>query len=212
MEWIIPALLTLSLTIGAVLLYCIPLRLRLSFSTTDTHPHGSATVTCGITGIRVNLIPGEVQAEILLLNSVLIRPHITGSGFGSRDDDSFFSQLKTPGAIQWISRIPGWISRIISHGTIEKITGRIRFGSGDPMLTGLLYGIYRAVIPLVPERCSFWFCPVFERAECTGECDLQFCIRRPLDILVPAGADVLSLILAEKVSFVPPGMTGADRA
>ncbi len=211
MEWILLVFFILVVTLGAILLYRIPLRLTLCLINDDTISKGSVKVTWGITGFLVNLTKGNLQTELLVSGKTLyLWKEVPGDGI--KDDDRFYETFMKTGSIRWLCRIPGWVLMIIRHIQVEGITGRIYFGLGDPVLTGFLYGSYRAILPLLPEYYSCDIYPVFEQAECTGTIEARICMIHPLDILVLVGIEVFSLILQEKTSFMLVKKPGADHA
>lgn len=110
--------------------------------------------------------------------------------------------------ISFISLIEKIIPLILAHIKIERITGTVRFGTGDPVSTGLVYGYYQALAPVCMFFSSAVFIPVFDQL--TFEADLAGGFR----ITYPAGLIIRSLrrILPDILPFfdikVPGFMVG----
>lgn len=211
MEWILLALFILVLCLGAVFVYRIPLFLTVSF-TNNTSLQGFIAVGWGIMSVRITRTTGNWQNALCIHSSILYRWENTGSPDETKEDNRLSDLLQMVGSVQWLRHIPGWILRIIRHIRFGNATGNIRFGTGDPVATGLFYGAYRAVIPLFPNNCSFEMFPVFERAECTGDIRVQVLIVRPLDLVVVIGFQALSIFLRSKIGFSPARTPGATYA
>jgi len=211
MEWILLALFILILCLGAVLVYRIPIFLVISFTNTTTL-QGFIAVGWGIVSIRISRTTGNWQNALCIRSSPLYRWENTGSPGETKEDNRLFNLLDMAGSVELLQHIPGWILRIIRHIRLGNATGHIRFGTGDPVATGLFYGVYRAVIPLFPNNCSFELSPVFERAECTGEVRVRVLIVTPLDLLVVIGFQALSIFLWSKLVPSPARTPGAAYA
>ena len=114
--------------------------------------------------------------------------------------------------IPFISLIKKIIPLIFAHIRIERITGSVRFGAGDPVATGLVYGYYQALAPVCMIFCSAVFIPVFDQL--TFEADLTGGFR----IVYPAGLIIRSLrrLLPDILPFfdiqVPEFMAGGTSA
>jgi|GEM_PF-6329870 len=211
MEWILLALFILILCLGAVFIYRISFFLEISFTNNDTL-QGYVAVGWGAVSVRITRTKGAWQNALCIHSSVLYQWENAGSTDETKGDNQVSDLLKTTESVQLLRFIPGWILRIISHIRLENATGNIRFGTGDPVATGLFYGAYRAIVSLFPDNCSFELFPVFERAECTGEVMIRVLMVRPLGLVVVIGFQALSLILRSKIGFSPSKTPGATYA
>jgi len=70
----------------------------------------------------------------------------------------------------------GWktLVRIVRVFHLEKAGLNIRFGTGDPSTTGLLYGLSQTLLPLRKNRIKAEVVPDFLHRKLEGEADLMF--------------------------------------
>jgi hypothetical protein len=69
--------------------------------------------------------------------------------------------------------------------TLEEIAGRMKVGFMDPAETGILYGWYCAILPVLScTRVSLDITPVFDRQVLEGEVMARVKIDRPLLVLI----------------------------
>jgi len=78
------------------------------------------------------------------------------------------------------------IRALFRHTHIRRLTCDIRFGLSSPAVTGMVFGCYAAIRPLVMQdkRVSLSASPVFDRELLEGSCRLDLRVERPL--VVPA--------------------------
>lgn len=77
------------------------------------------------------------------------------------------------------------VSRIGRHIRIRRITGELEIGFPNPADTGILFGYYCAVSPilLITDRIGFRLTPVFDRETLEGEVDLELRMMYPLSVI-----------------------------
>jgi hypothetical protein len=78
------------------------------------------------------------------------------------------------------------ISALVRHTRIRRLACDIRFGLSRPAVTGMAFGYYTAIRPLVMQdsRISLSVSPVFDRQLFEGSCRCDLRIDRPL--VIPA--------------------------
>ena len=103
------------------------------------------------------------------------------------------------------------IRALVSHTRIRRLACDIRFGLSTPAVTGMAFGCYTAIRPLIMQdpRVSLSASPVFDRELLEGSCRCDLRVNRPL--VIPAL--LIRLFLSPRtwhlVSFARPHGEGA---
>jgi hypothetical protein len=186
---LVPLLLVLIIIAAVSLLYLIPLDISLILErqTAVTALHASATwciFSWGVTyqtgtGIITFLLGGKTVWTRPLKPQV--RAGKPAEPWDYRTAGDLFREILIlkPG----VSRI---IRAFFHHTRFRSLACDIRFGLSSPAVTGMIFGCYTAVRPLVMQdrRISFSATPVFDRELLEGSCRCDFRMDRPL--VVPA--------------------------
>ncbi len=90
-------------------------------------------------------------------------------------------------ARSFLSLLPSlfqFLSRVSRHLRIRRIAGELKIGFRNPADTGILFGYYCAVSPvlLISNRIGFQLIPVFDRETLEGEVELEIRLHYPISV------------------------------
>ena len=79
----------------------------------------------------------------------------------------------------------GLLSRVVRHVQVRRVTGELEIGFRNPADTGILFGYYCAVSPilLTTDRIGFRLTPVFDRETLQGEVGLEIRLNYPISVI-----------------------------
>jgi len=211
---LITLLLVLIIVAAISLMYIIPLDVSLILERQATVTTLYASATWCIFSLGVNYRNGSGVLNLLLDGKTvwtrLIEPAVRAGKPPKPWDYRAAADL-----FQEILILKPGVFRIIRaffrHARIRRITCDIRFGLSRPAVTGMIFGCYTAIRPLVMQdrRVSLSASPVFDRELLEGSCRCDLRVDRPL--VVPAL--VIRLFLNPRswhlVSFARPDRQGA---
>jgi len=179
---------------GAFLIYQIPLIFTFSGTWKEHTVAGYVNIRWGPGDVRIIPTNGKTQLEIFILKKRVIfwsLPDRRSYGIPVQNESEQAGQTKAGWDIQKLLTFLPYIKKLIllffSHIRMEPVTGTIRFGAGDPVTTGMVYGYYQAVSPLCMGVCSVVMIPVFDRLILEG--DLMGGVR----IIYPSGFLIRSI-------------------
>ncbi|PWR72267.1 hypothetical protein [Methanospirillum lacunae] len=177
-----------------LLIYCTPVIITFTGVWRVDTKAGSACIRWGPLAICISPESKGIQVIFKIRRTELyqIPLHRPSGGDAVQEEVPTSSEEKKPEQdlrrmIPFISLIKKIIPLILTHIRIERITGSVKFGSGDPVSTGLVYGYYQALAPVCRFFCSAILIPVFDQL--TFEADLTGGLR----IEYPAGLIIKSL-------------------
>jgi hypothetical protein len=178
----------------SLLIYCIPVIITFSGVWREDTKTGSACIRWGPGTICISPGYNGLQAVFKIRKTELYQmPLQRPSGYEkvqaeiSTSSEEKKSEQDYRRMIPFISLMKKLIPLIFAHIRIERITGSVRFGAGDPVSTGLMYGYYQALAPVCMFFCTAVLIPVFDQL--TFEADLTGGFR----IVYPAGLIIRSL-------------------
>jgi hypothetical protein len=174
-----------------VLVLIIPLRISLSFHSSKAETRGNFQVSWSIFGLEV-LVPGkDPQLSVLVGGKRLItrplssftgheKPHTGGPGPG-----------QVPGIMNslliLVEPALDAVLDLVRHTRLDYIRGNVRIGLENPCATGMIYGLYRAVLPLLPgDRVSLTVVPEFCHEVCEIDIMTRFRVTYPILVVVNA--------------------------
>jgi hypothetical protein len=174
-----------------VLLLIIPLRISLAFHSSEEQTRGIFLVSWSIFGLEV-LVPGkDLQFSMLVGGTRLItRPLSTFTG-----PEKEHTGGPGPGQVPCImislltllEPALNTVLDLVRHTRLDYIRGTARIGLDDPSATGTVYGLYRAVLPLLPgDRVSLTVVPEFCHEVCEIDITTRFRVTYPILIIVNA--------------------------
>jgi hypothetical protein len=179
---------------GAFLIYQIPLIFTFSGTWGEHTVAGYANIRWGLGNVRIIPTNGKTQLEILILKKRMISwslPDRRSYGIPVQNDFEQAGQTKAESDTQKLLTFLPYIKKLIllffSHIRMEPVTGTIKFGAGDPVTTGMVYGYYQAASLLCMGVCSAVMIPVFDRLILEGD------LRGGVRIMHPAGFLIRSI-------------------
>ena len=179
------------LILTALALFFIPVIVEAALGLAPGSGHALLRVSWGLFGARVRREGRETRIEWLFGG----RPVRSRVLEGKRPADGRPVGKGTPltlfARVRILLRLAGPVFsfgwRVLGATTLEEVRGRLRVGLGDPADTGMLFGGYCALAPLLGgDRVCLQVTPVFDRQVLDGEISARFRIDRPL-ILAAAG-------------------------
>ncbi len=198
-DLIVSLLLTGSLLIffGGVslLVYRIPIIITFSGIWSESIRTGSACIRWGPGIICLNPENDGMQAVIIIRRTEIYRlPLQSNQGEEEVPADTTPAppEVTEPKAdlhrlLSFIPLIKRLIPLLFSHIKVERVTGIVKFGAGDPVTTALVYGYYHALTPLCRIFCTAVLIPIFNQL--IFEADLTGGFR----IVCPAGLIIRSV-------------------
>lgn len=199
-QFLIPVWLFVLLGGVTILLYQVPIRIVITGRWNETIREGHTSIGWGPCNLCI--IPGMSTSRIYLriLKARIYSFEIGGHGSDNKNSADPRPEQEThprtlKGLLPAMKKI---LSLLVSHITIRKIQGTISFGAGDPVTTGILYGFYQALYPLVMNRCAIILVPVFDHLLLEGELDATILIIHPFRLLIKGTAIVLPAFLIHK--------------
>jgi hypothetical protein len=90
---------------------------------------------------------------------------------------------------KWIRRGLPFLKKAVREFRFERLDMNLRFGTGDPASTGMLYGLAQCVLSIPVERCRAELTPDFTERKLEGRAELavRFVLIRLVAILVVEG-------------------------
>jgi Protein of unknown function (DUF2953) len=174
----------------ALSLFFVPIIVHVALGQTPESGYFLLRASWGWLGAMMRREEGESRQEFLLQDY----PFYTRT---VRDEESRAPEAdEEPHGIPSLARRTHHLLRLIQplsylagkflhRMTLEEIRGRLKVGLRDPAETGILYGWYCAVLPvLTGSRVSLDVTPVFDRQVLEGEAMARIRIDRPLLLLL----------------------------
>jgi hypothetical protein len=179
----IPLLILLSL-------FFIPVIARIALGKTSESGYYLVQASWGWIGARTRAEGGESRQELLLGD----HPFFTRTAKAEEapapgmEEEPRRTLPPTRRALHLLKLIRPLLSlggKILHSMTLEEIRGRMKIGFQDPAQTGILYGWYWAILPLLGcTRVSLDVTPVFDREVLEGEIMARVRIDRPLLLIL----------------------------
>ncbi|MCU0630638.1 MAG: DUF2953 domain-containing protein [Methanoregulaceae archaeon] len=174
-----------------VLILSIPFRISLSFRSGEQETKGYVAGSWFIFGAEV-LVSGKEQQFSLLVGGyrILKRPFSRFAPPEKGDEDGP-GPGDIPGLLSSLARLErpalDTFLDLVRHTRLDYARGTARIGLGDPAATGMMYGLYRAVIAVLPgDRVNFIMIPEFSREVLDIDVTSRFRITYPVLVLVNA--------------------------
>jgi hypothetical protein len=187
----IPAILLVSgiiiaLLLIEVLVLLLPFRVSLSFQTPESEIKGIIVGSWFIFGLEM-LVSGKDPQVSVVVGGVRLVTRPLSSFMGPEKEPTGGG----PGIISSLLELQGPVFEafldLVRHTRLDYIRGAARIGLGDPSATGMVYGLYRALIPLLPwDRIKFTMVPEFNGEVCEIDISARFRITCPFLVLVNA--------------------------
>jgi hypothetical protein len=216
-SFLVPVIIIAIVTLIALLIYAVPLELSSVAEYTGNKAVVIVLVSWSIVCLRVMYTAGRSEIELLLLGKPLYRKSYLPALFPEPKIPSGYVDARTV-----ISRIQGimyaWpgilrMLRAVRRQTyLRHLSCDLVFGTGSPAITGMVFGIFSAVRPLlmVSDRVSISLEPVFDQEMLEGKSQIDLRLNRPLIVLVLLVRLFLSPSMRHALKLTPPrkGDTG----
>jgi hypothetical protein len=216
-SFLVPVIIIAIVTLIALLIYAVPLELSSVAEYTGNKAVVIGLFSWSIICLRVMYTAGRSEIELLLLGKPLYRKSYLPALFPEPKIPSGYVDARTV-----ISRINGimdaWpgVLRILTalrrQTHLRHLSCDLVFGTGNPATTGMVFGIFSAVRPMlmVSDRVSISLEPVFDQEILEGKAQIDLRLDRPLIILVLLVRLFLSRSTRHAVKLTPPwkGDTG----
>ena len=186
---LITLLLVLIIVAAVSLLYLIPLDVSLILERQATVTTLYASATWCIFSLGVNYRNRTGVLTFLLGGKTVWTRSIEPPARAGKPAEAWDFQTAADLFHEFLILKPG-VSRIIRaffrHTRIIRLACDIRFGLSGPAVTGMIFGCYTAIRPLVMQdrRVSLSVSPVFDRELLEGSCRCDLRIDRPLVVPV----------------------------
>ena len=196
----------------AILLYRIPVRISFAGSRRAGSRDLHACVGWGLVDLCIIPHGSGWQGEVRIRDLSLFRKNIRDEtpDTGSPPDAGNEAETPSPDLLQYIPLLRRIIPELIHHIRIGNLTGDIIFGAGDPVITGMVYGYYHAIRPLISGSiCSLAMFPDFNHLTLEGEVKAGVLIIRPFGLVIRVTAIILPVVLRD---LLPSGGDARKRA
>lgn len=207
---ILSALITIGIlffaSAGAVCIYRIPIRISANGSIRNGGSMIDAGISWGCCSLRLSPDAAGWQGIVSIGSVTLFREPLSQTSPSEQppDQEQTGHDVSESDETQWLDLlrylplVMHVIQVFISHFRIGKLTSDIRFGAGDPVTTGIVYGYYHAIRPLITGKtCSFTVVPDFESLTIEGEASVEFLVTRPLGLVLRVAARIIPVMLPE---------------
>lgn len=187
---LIPLILVIILAVIAFIVFMTPLDLHVAASRRTGSVFLSLSACWSIFGLVYSYTQGEGRVLLLMSGKSIYSSEISQAPKGvlkiQRPETgvrNLFSQICIIQAL-----LPG-ILRIIRalkrHGRFRRFSCNLVLGTGSPAETGLIFGIFSAVRPIlmISPRVSLSLEPVFGEETLEGDCRIDLRLNRPLIII-----------------------------
>ena len=183
-------LLVVGIFILILTLYLIPVIVQIACERIPESKYLLVQVSWGFIGARMRMEGGESRLEFLFGNRPLYSRTVKGSE--TRVPEMVEEPRKTSLSIrrvrcllQLIRPISHLLGKFLRSMTFQEIRGNLMIGFRNPAETGIFYGWYSALLPiLMVSRVCLDVTPVFDRQVLEGDIMAKVRINRPLLLIV----------------------------
>jgi hypothetical protein len=188
---LIPVILIAVLAGIALLIFIVPLDLSFLIEFSGRSAVLMIVAVWSIIFLKISYREGNRILEIGFLERTLYRKVIVPGPPSVPEIPELAADVRAvPSLIQALTELWPGIIRIFSalkrHIRFRGLSCDLLLGTGSPALTGLIFGAFSAVRPLlvVCDRVSLSLQPVFDREVLEGTCRIDLRIRYPLTMIV----------------------------
>lgn len=187
---VVSGALLLILALSLCLLF-IPVVVQCAVSRTPGSTYALLQASWGCIGARARAEGPASRLEWLFLDRpVRTQPLGGGETPGGEPAEELVPSSLLPRVrafVRLIRPLSSFGGRFLSSISLEEIRGQVQVGLGDPVETGVIFGWYCALLPLLRgNRIELSVRPVFDRQVLDGEIRARLRINRPLLILAAA--------------------------
>ncbi len=191
-----PAILLFLSIITAVVLVVIfilviPLRISLSFLSNESDKKGVLMLSWLVFGIHLMVSAQDQQVSVIVGRVRLITRSLSSFMDPSGKQTEFSGPGRIPDIFSLLSVLRGPVLNsvldLIRHSRFDYVRGNVRLGLDNPSATGMVYGMYWAIISLIPgDRFTLTLVPEFNREVYEFDIATRFHITYPIRIVANA--------------------------
>ena len=182
--------------------YRIPLFFHIIFRKTCEKTEIMLVIRWGLIGLRIVPLWEEWMIEVMIGEAGIISKRLPYSGTDQEEkhdtDDTGSDESHNRDLIRFIPVGISFLSDCISHKRVDTVRGEIRYGTGDPVITGWMYGYYHAIRPMISGWCQVTFIPDFTTIRLEGRAEGGIWIETPVQLLIRLVRDILSVVIRMK--------------
>jgi hypothetical protein len=185
-----PFIIVAFLALVAFLIYRSPLDLQIVMERTGTSTALMLSASWSALTVKSSYTGGEGSLSLFFLGKMVIRREISQiTEIRKRQERVSGSSVGLEPVLQILplgSDMIRFVRAILRHSSIRKIEGAFTVGLQNPADTGMVFGFFSAVRPLLfpCTRISLSMTPVFDREILEGQVRADFRISQPLFIPV----------------------------
>jgi Protein of unknown function (DUF2953) len=187
---LIPLILVIIFTIVFLIIFLIPLDLCVLASRRSGPVALSLSASWSIFGLGYSYTKKGGKVDLILSGRSIYSREISEAPEASLKIRKPGSEIRTLISLICIFQalLPG-VLRIFRalkrHGRFRRFSCNLIFGTGRPAETGLIFGIFSAVRPIlmISPRVSLSLEPVFDKEILEGDCRIDLRLNRPLIII-----------------------------
>lgn len=194
-----------------VIFLALPVRISLTFRNNEKETTGCIAGLWLILGFEVQVSGKKQQLSILLAGARVFTRPLSGFGNPEKEHKEGPGPGEIPDIVSSLLRLGGPVLDaflyLLRHTRHDFTKGTARVGLGDPAATGMVYGLYRAVISLLPAgRVNFIVIPEFNQEVFDIDITSRFRITYPVLVLLnsakvlkhPASRKVMKIMSTKK--------------
>jgi hypothetical protein len=182
---LLPFVITGCALAGAFFVYRTPLDLQILLEQGAGPAQAAGAARWSFLGVRGAFCEGSLSISLCISGNEVLRRRIARSP-GVQPEDTHPGPALNLGLLRYGPGLARIVRAMIRHLTVRKIEGDLVLGLRNPADTGIIYGFFSAVRPLIQldERVSLSLQPAFDREVFTGRLTADLRIERPLVIPV----------------------------
>jgi hypothetical protein len=215
---LIPFIIIAVLAVIALLIFSVPIDLSVTVKRSGGISDLILISGWSIWGLKLSYSDGRGAIDLLISGKTVYRkaivpasPNIPEILEGTVNKRALISMIQ--GISDLWPGIVGMLKALIRHTRVRLLACDLVLGTGNPADTGLIFGIFSAVRPIlmISDRVSLSLQPVFDRKVLEGTCRLDLRLEYPLIMFALALRLVLSSGALEKMKRIRlrDGGTGA---
>jgi hypothetical protein len=183
-------LLVVGILLIVITLYFIPVIAQIACERTPESKYLLIQASWGFLGARTRMEGGESRQEFLigkrpLYSRTMKDMEVRAQEAGEEPQKTFFSIRRVHCLLHLIQPISHLLGELLRSMSLQEIRGNLIVGFRNPAETGIFYGWYSALLPiLMVSRVCLEVTPVFDRQVLEGDIMAKVRIDRPLLLIL----------------------------
>jgi hypothetical protein len=189
----IPLCLLFFFLVLIALLYLFPVHVSLSCVSAPQRKETAVSVSWLIVCVRRSYAAGKTRTDVVVARHILrsLQQENNDHQVRAREPAPSHEPDNLPQILLLMPLLAGpvvdFCCRLFRLVSIDSVRGTMRIGLADPVLTGMVYGWYCAVHPLIAySRIFLDITPVFDRNVCDMDLEMRWDLRHPLMLAISA--------------------------